>query len=268
MIVQPDFCEHWKTRLLVEITGDESAPMAVLRLWAHCQHSRRCQFPDMTPPQLASICRWGSRKPACHAALVKAGFVEKLTPTGFMAHQWDEHNAQLLQKWRAGEKGGRPPLAENPNKTEDSGKPTGNRPITGTKPDQIRSDQTRSDRSERPDQTRPDGQPPSHAPGPSPPSPLEDSDRMDSKDQSFGSGGLDGLVATLAKKMTPRIGTPTREEVHQYLRLAFNGAEQYADPFYDAMEKQHWLDRNRKPLTNWQSMAKSYASKAYLSQGR
>jgi hypothetical protein len=31
MIVQPDFPEHWKTRALLEITNDESAPMAVFR---------------------------------------------------------------------------------------------------------------------------------------------------------------------------------------------------------------------------------------------
>src|SRR5690242_5543723 len=90
MIVHPDFPEHWKTRLLIAITGDESAPMAVLRLWAHCQHSRQSHFPTMTGAQLASICHWGDRKPACHTALIKAGFVDKLSPKGFAAHEWNE----------------------------------------------------------------------------------------------------------------------------------------------------------------------------------
>jgi hypothetical protein len=162
MIVQPDFPEHWKTRGLVKLTGDESSPMCVIRLWAHCQHSRRALFPEMTPSQLASICRWGDRKPACHVAMVKAGFVDKLKPKGFAAHEWNDHNRQLLQKWEAGARGGRPAgensekfskIPENSQlllsdhqsdqhgKTEGSEKPTGNR------------DETRSD---RPDQTRPD----------------------------------------------------------------------------------------------------------------
>ncbi|MFZ1074060.1 MAG: hypothetical protein WAO21_11590, partial [Verrucomicrobiia bacterium] len=122
MIVQPDFPEHWKTRRLVEITGDESAPMAVIRLWAHCQHNRRWNFPDMTPAQLASICYWGNRKPACHVALTKTRFVDRLKPKGFAARQWNEHNKQLIQRWHAGEKGGRPPADENANKDEQNGK--------------------------------------------------------------------------------------------------------------------------------------------------
>lgn len=55
MIVQPDFPEHWKTRLLVKITGDKSAPLAVIRLWAHCQHSKRHELQ-------------GAWDESCHAA--------------------------------------------------------------------------------------------------------------------------------------------------------------------------------------------------------
>ena len=148
MIVQPDFPEHWNTRLLVELTGDESAPLSIIRLWAHCQHSRRSEFPTMTPAQLASICKWGTRKPSCHTALLKAGFLERLDGAGFAAHQWDHHNRQLLQKWEAGQKGGRPANSVNANESELFKEPTDNRPTTGTKPD--RPDQT------RPKQTRPD----------------------------------------------------------------------------------------------------------------
>jgi hypothetical protein len=45
--------------------------------------------------------------------------------------------------------------SENPNRDGDFGKPTANRPLTGTKPDQIRSDQIRSDQI-RSDQIRSD----------------------------------------------------------------------------------------------------------------
>jgi hypothetical protein len=136
MIVKPEFLEHWKTRLLVEITKDESAPLAVLRLWAHCQTSRRWEFADMTPDTLAAICRWGKRKPACHVALVKARFVDRLKK-GFAAHGWHEVNAQLIQKWDSGKKGGRPAKP----KTESEPAETGRfRPDARTETDKTRQD--------------------------------------------------------------------------------------------------------------------------------
>lgn len=275
MIVQPDFAEHWKTRLLVKITSDESSPLAVIRLWAHCQHSRRDKFPDMTPAQLASVCHWDNRKPACHVALVKAGFVEKLTPKGYRAHQWSEHNAQLLQKWQAGQKGGRPPTAENPNEIGDSEKPTDNRPLTGTKPDRLdQIDQTRLDRSDKPDQTRADG-------SPLPAGSFEQlRQSLDAgKDGSDGNvkalvsdGGMDGrkvvegIASSIAQKLTPRCNVPNLVEVRTYLQCAFNGAADYAEAFYKAMEKSHWKDKSGKPIANWKALAKSYASKCAMSK--
>jgi hypothetical protein len=121
MIIRPEFLEHYKTRRLVEITGDESAPLAVLRLWAHCQTSRRWEFPDMRPDTLAALCRWGKRKPACHVALAKAGFVDRLKK-GFAAHGWHEVNAQLIQKWESGKKGGRPAKPKTESKPEETGR--------------------------------------------------------------------------------------------------------------------------------------------------
>lgn len=136
MIVQPDFMEHWKTRRLVEITKDESAPLAVLRLWAFCQTSRRWEFPDMTPAQLAAICRWGNRKPVCHVALMKARFVDRLKK-GFAAHDWQQVNAQLIQKWNSGKKGGRPAKP----KTESEPAETGRfEPEARTETDKTRQD--------------------------------------------------------------------------------------------------------------------------------
>jgi hypothetical protein len=136
MIVKPEFMEHWKTRLLVEITKDESTPLCVIRLWAHCQTSRRWEFPDMTPDTLAAICRWGKRKPACRAALVKAGFVDRLK-MGFAAHGWHEVNAQLIQKWDSGKKGGRPAKP----KTESEPAETGRfHPDARTETDKTRQD--------------------------------------------------------------------------------------------------------------------------------
>ena len=153
MIVQPDFLEHFKTKALVELTGDEAAPLAVLRLWGHCQTSRRWQFPNMTPAQLAALCAWGNRKPACHTALLKAGFLKRLAGGGFEAHQWDQQNGKLIANWKNGPRGGRPKKGskkgeqngggegENNNPPETQSKPTANPPET----DKRREDKRRSD---------------------------------------------------------------------------------------------------------------------------
>lgn len=279
MIIAPSFPEHWKTRLLIELTSDESAPMAVIRLWCHCQNSRRDKFPDMTPAQLASICRWGDRKPACHVALIKAGFVDKLTPKGFAAHQWSEHNAQLLQKWQAGQKGGRTPASENPNETADSGKPTDNRPVTARVPDKSRVDQTRPDQIDksRPVQTERTDAPVSLSPAVLLQQ-LRDAANGGGKDGDCnalvlgggkdggkdGVAAIDGVASLIAQKLTAKCGAPTIHQVRSYLASCFNGAVNYAEPFFAAMEKQHWQDKNRKPIADWRSMAKAYASKAHL----
>jgi hypothetical protein len=40
MIVDPDFLDHWRTRMLVDALQDECAPMYIIRVWAHCQQRR------------------------------------------------------------------------------------------------------------------------------------------------------------------------------------------------------------------------------------
>lgn len=247
MIVQPDFAEHWKTRLLVQLTGDESAPMAVIRLWAHCQHSRRSFFPDMTRAQLSSICHWGQRTPACHVALVKAGFVEKLKPRGFAAHQWSEHNAQLIQKWHAGQKGGRPANDANNSNSNEKGKPTDNRPTTGTKPDPIRSDPI--DQIDRSDPTSGEG---------------ADSKSAQGKDlnQSLGSGnGVEGMVADVTRELTPKLG-PSLEEATEFAKRRYaqvwSDAERWVQNWFSTMDGQRWQDRNGKPIANWKKNLHGY----------
>jgi hypothetical protein len=147
MIVQPDFLDHWKTRLLVDITSDPTAPLVVIRLWGFCQTSRRSYFPDLTPGQLASICRWGERKPACHVALLKAKFIEKLSPKGFVVHQWNEYNSKLLANWENGKKGGRPAKQEITNENGQSEKPMGSAGLTHREP--IGPDRTGPEKMDR-----------------------------------------------------------------------------------------------------------------------
>jgi hypothetical protein len=262
MIVQPDFPEHWKTRLLVEITGDESTPLAVIRLWAYCQNRRCCNFPNMTATQLASICKWGTRKPACHFALSKAGFLEKLPGGGFAAHQWDEHNAQLIQKWHAGQKGGRPPANANTNGQGQVEKPTGYRSAIDREPGRNPIDQTRPEEIEknRPDQTE---QPPllSRIAG------DHDGNRTFNGGTDFSkilsSDGMDGLTKEVAGNLRVLpFKEPTLQEIRTHLLFQFSGADKYAEAFFKTMKKQRWKDRDGRPVKDWRPLAKEYASSA------
>ena len=187
--------------------------------------------------------------------------MDKLTPKGFAAHQWNEHNAQLIQKWHAGEKGGRPPKSENANELGQNEKPTDNRPITGTKPDKTRPDQTRSEKIEKTSPDKTDQTTPIASPtfkSDLPPMVRTDSDSS----KVIGSDGrLDGLTKGLASNFRALpFGIPTEAEVQSHLKLQFMGAEKYAAPFLKAMQKSHWTDKEGKPVQSWQNMAKAYAN--------
>lgn len=252
MIVQPDFLEHWKTRQLVELTDDEAAPLAVIRLWAHCQNSKRGCFPDMTPKQLASICRWGDRKPACHIALVNSGFVEKLSPRGYTAHEWSEHNRQLIQKWEAGKNGGRPQRSENPNELPPDGKPTDNRPIIDRELD--RTDRIELTAKNRTEQIN---------------APMKDnsgssSGSLVSNGVGSGSGLVEGLAESIARSKTagsyPEGGEPSLEEVRKFMGSLFLGAGDYAHDWLKRMKAQGWKDHKGQPVKDWKKLAGSWAS--------
>jgi hypothetical protein len=56
VIVDPDFLDHWRTRMLVDaLGGDECAPMYVIRVWAHCQQRRGDSF-AMPAAGLRGLC--------------------------------------------------------------------------------------------------------------------------------------------------------------------------------------------------------------------
>lgn len=103
VIVTPDFPDHWKTRLLVALTSDPSAPLGVIRLWSHCQQCKASKFPNLTPESLAAICQ-SSQKPAdWEAALLKAGFIKKKAGI-IIVHEWEIVNASLIASWNNGRK--------------------------------------------------------------------------------------------------------------------------------------------------------------------
>jgi hypothetical protein len=148
VIVDPDFIDHWKTRMLVAALGDdELAPIYVLRLWAHCQNRRMWVF-DLPCMALKGICRFQGDAQAFEDAMVSAGFISRegkaITVLG-----WEEYNASLIAAWNNGGKGGRPKKEptenprvnpqDNPQKTQ--GEPTGE-PIGG---DEIGVDEKREE---------------------------------------------------------------------------------------------------------------------------
>jgi hypothetical protein len=129
MIVDPDFLDHWRTRMLVDaLGGDEMAPLYVMRLWAHCQRRKDDTF-KMPTAGLKAQCRCPSDAAAFELAMTDAGFIERDGDTIHVLG-WADKNASLLAAWENGNRGGRP--KKNPDETH--GKPTGNPAVTHGKP--------------------------------------------------------------------------------------------------------------------------------------
>lgn len=132
MIVAPDFCDHWKTRMLVDLLGgDEVVPVYLLRLWAHCQNQKKDTF-DLPTPALKAICHYHGKASEFEDALTQSGFVTRSDSGKLHVRGWSEVNASLIASWDNGLRGGRPPKKNNPVKTH--GKPTGNPQATHGEP--------------------------------------------------------------------------------------------------------------------------------------
>jgi len=146
MIVDPDFVDHWKTRLLVgSLDGDESAPMYVLRIWAHCQNRRQWQFDNLTHEALKALCRFPGHSNKLEASLVASGFIRREGKMLIVCN-WDEYNRSLIAAWSNGGRGGRPPgkQAEKPQQTT-NGEPNENPNETQGKPTGSRVEESRED---------------------------------------------------------------------------------------------------------------------------
>jgi hypothetical protein len=139
MIVDPDFLDHWKTRMLADTLNDELAPIYVIRLWGHCQTRRSWEF-DIPANGVKALCRYPGDAEILDLALQSSGFISRqdgiVTVVG-----WDEHNASLIANWLNGKRGGRPKKA-NPTKTH--GLPMDNPQKTHGEP--IREDRIREDK--------------------------------------------------------------------------------------------------------------------------
>lgn len=112
MIVSPDFPFHWKTLLLIRLTGGHECVLCLLKFWAHCQNRKTHRFPGMNPSVLSAICGWTGDAKLFWDAMAQT-FID-VKDNEVIAHQWDEYNSPLICSWRNGEKGGRP---KNPQVT-------------------------------------------------------------------------------------------------------------------------------------------------------
>lgn len=108
MIVDPDFFDHFKTRLVVDLLeGDELAPLYIMRIWAHCQTRRKADDIVITAAGLRALCRCTSAPAeALEAALIEAGFIER-NGESIRVVDWAVRNAKLVKAWTNGAEGGK-----------------------------------------------------------------------------------------------------------------------------------------------------------------
>ena len=140
MIVDPDFLDHWRTRMLVDaLGGDESAPLYVIRVWAHCQQRRGDSF-AMPAAGLRALCRAPCGADEFEAAMVAAGFIER-NGQFINVPKWSEKNASLIAAWENGNKGGRPKKEPTGNPRVTDQEPTANPSRTQAEPIRLREEQ-------------------------------------------------------------------------------------------------------------------------------
>lgn len=141
MIVDPDFLDHWRTRMVVDFLSDELGPLYLIRLWGHCQDRKADRF-VMPVRGLKAQCRFPGEADLFETALSEAGFIQRDGDTVIVIG-WAEKNASLIAAWGNGAKGGRPKNKPTANPSETHGKPNGNPSLTHAEP--IRKDKRREE---------------------------------------------------------------------------------------------------------------------------
>lgn len=149
MIVDPDFLDHWRTRMLVDMLEDELAPLYIIRLWGHCQNRRGWVFDGMPVHATKAICRYPGDAEVFEKALVDCGFLsrqdDEITIVG-----WDEHNASLIANWTNGRRGGRPKGSTKETRKKPMGKPIKNPSDNPSGTDKIGCDEIGVDETNMP----------------------------------------------------------------------------------------------------------------------
>ena len=141
MIVDPDFLDHWRTRMLVDALGDELAPLYVLRVWAHCQSRRATLFDGMTSNGLKALCRYSGDGEKLEKSMIDAGFISRIEAT-ISVPKWATHNASLIANWTNGRGGGRPPKEPKDNPSKTHGLATDNPPVTDKRREEKKKQKT------------------------------------------------------------------------------------------------------------------------------
>lgn len=118
MIVDPDFFDHWKTQMLVDLSKDDSSPLWILRLWSFAQSRKTGTFDNLPPAAIKAVTK-AVRHRAEQIAdwLEEAGFI-RCDGLTVVLHQWEEYNKGLFASWKNGPLGGRPKKPTgNPSET-------------------------------------------------------------------------------------------------------------------------------------------------------
>lgn len=133
MIVDPDFIDHWRTRMLVDaLGGDEFAPFYLLRLWGHCQTRKGDRF-EIPAAGLKALCKATCDAALLESALIDAGYIAR-DGQAIEVLKWAEKNASLLAAWENGARGGRPTKKPNQNPRVTEEEPRQNPAVTQPKP--------------------------------------------------------------------------------------------------------------------------------------
>lgn len=116
MVIDPDFLDHWKTQMLVDLLQDPLAPQYVIRIWGHCQMRRQWVFENFSSSALKALCRYNGHANKLESALVASGYLRRDDAGALQVCEWEIYNASLVANWNNGKKGGRPqkPREEKP----------------------------------------------------------------------------------------------------------------------------------------------------------
>jgi hypothetical protein len=105
MILSPDFCDHYKTKILIKLAG-HAGVYSLLKLWGQCQF-RRSERLEKPPEIIATIADWNDDPVKLEKALIESGYAKREGKTLIM-HDWENQNKKIISNYTNGKKGGRP----------------------------------------------------------------------------------------------------------------------------------------------------------------
>ena len=153
MIVETDFMDHWKTKMLTTLLNDPAAPCYLLRLWAHCQQRKAYRFEsgNLTPMILKAITSSPEDPQTLWAAFIEARYLDEHEDGTVEAHGFYDANKQLCANWEIGKKGGRPKKKPSPEKPIHNPKETHPEPIEERERAEEKEEAEKQDEGEKGD---------------------------------------------------------------------------------------------------------------------